>query len=232
MKRKASSPPPTANLHLPATMMAGALASLAEDAKSLIARQMRPVHFRAGEAAFHAGDKCSNYLVVREGAIRVSVMTEGGREIVLYRVMPGETCVLTAACLLSSNPYEAQGVAEADTDAIIIPKRAFEELLAISPEFRRFVFSSYGERLHLLIGLVQEIAVRHVDKRLARLLLTRAENGAVAMTHQAIAGDLNTAREVVTRLLQDFVRKGFVALERGRILIRDEDALAAFAAAP
>lgn len=101
--------------------------------------------------------------------------------------------------------------------------------MASSPGFRRFVFSSYGERLQSLIGLVQEVAVRHVDRRLARHLLRMAKSGVVEATHQVMAHDLNSAREVITRLLNDFADRGWVEIGRGRVVIRDEGALEHFA---
>lgn len=214
---------------LPAVLQAGALATLDDTAKALILKQMIPLHLAAGERAFRPGYACSNYIVVKSGSVKVSVYTENGREIVLYRVQDGQTCVLTTAGLLSGEHYDAEGIAETDTDAIILPKAVFEDLLATSAGFRRFVFSSYGERLQSLIGLVQDVAVRHVDRRLARHLLRMAKGGVVEATHQAIAADLNSAREVITRLLNDFADKGWVEIGRGRIAIRDEAALEHFA---
>jgi CRP/FNR family transcriptional regulator, anaerobic regulatory protein len=213
---------------LPAVLSSGALARLEEGAKALIVRQMHPLHLKAGSFAFRAGDTCLNYIVVKSGSVRVSVTTEAGREIVLYRVQDGETCVLTTAGLLSGGRYDAEAVAEVDTDAIILPKPAFDELVASSPGFRHFVFSAYGQRLQSLISLVQEVTVRHVDRRLARYLLRVAQGGLVAATHQAIAYELNTAREVVTRLLHDFAEKGWLQVSRGRIVLQDEAALEHF----
>ena len=195
----------------------GALAVLERPARELALREMRLVRLEAGQRAFMQGDGCSNYLIVKSGSVRVSVTTETGREIVLYHVGAGQTCVLTVACLMSGQEYDAEGVAESDTEAYILPKPVFDELLATSPQFRQYVFSSYGQRIHSLIGLVQEIAVKHVDRRLARLLIARAESDMVTLTHQAIATELSTAREVVSRLLGDFAERGWVQIERGKV---------------
>jgi CRP/FNR family transcriptional regulator, anaerobic regulatory protein len=216
---------------LPAVLRAGALAQLEDAAKALIIQNMQPLSLKAGQRLFRPSDSCANYLMVKSGSIKVMVTTESGREIVLYRVHDGETCVLTSACLLSGATYDAEGVAEIDTEAIILPRRAFAALLDTSPRFRQFVFSSYGIRLNHLIGLVQEIAVKQVDKRLARYLVATAINGVVAATHHAIAGELNTVREVVTRLLNEFATQGWVELSRGHILVRDGEALEQFASA-
>ncbi len=214
---------------VPALIQIGALSGLEESAKDVVKRQMRPLTLKAGSHAFHTGDTCTNYLLVKSGSVKVSVTTEAGREIVLYRVQEGETCVLTSACLMSGVKYEADGVAESDTEAIILPKLVFEELLAVSPRFRQFVFSTYGERLHSLIGLVQEITFKHVDRRLARHLLAQANAGVIPTTHQSLANDLNTVREVVTRVLNNFAEKNWIALSRGLIKILDQSALEALA---
>lgn len=195
----------------------GALIKMDETARTLVGREMRTMHLKAGQHVFHAGDSCNNFLIVVRGSVRVSIMAETGREIVLYRVEDGQTCVLTSVCLFSGAFYDAEGVAEIDTEAYILPKPVFLDLLATSAQFREFVFSSYGEKMHQLISLVQEVVHRHVDRRLARLLLARMEAGQVELTHQALAIELNTAREVVTRLLHEFERKGWVRLARGRI---------------
>jgi CRP/FNR family transcriptional regulator, anaerobic regulatory protein len=205
----------------------GALAVLQNPARDIVQRQMRMLHLKQGQRVFAAGDVCRNYLIVKSGMVRVSVVADTGRELILYHVGPGETCVLTAACLMSGTEYEAEGTAECDTDAYILPKSVFDEVMTVSPEFRQFVFSSFGERLHTLIALVQEITVKHVDRRLAKLLLVRAENGVLAMTHQSIAQELNSAREVVTRLLNDFAGRGWVSLERGKVILHNVEALQA-----
>jgi CRP/FNR family transcriptional regulator, anaerobic regulatory protein len=210
---------------LPALITSTALATLEDHARNLVLRQMKTVVLKRGDQVFRAGDSASNYIMMKAGAVRVSVTTEQGREIVLYRIEPGETCVLTTSSLLSGTEYDAEAVAESDGEAIILPKPAFDELMATSARFRQFVFSSYGERLHTLISLVQEVTLKHVDRRLARYLILHAQDGVVTTTHHQMAQELNTAREVVTRLLQDFAHKGWVEGARGSVTIRDEAAL-------
>lgn len=216
---------------LPAVLATGALAKLEHDAQSIIAAAMATLRLAAGDPVFRQGDTASSYLLVKSGSIRVSVTTEQGREIVLYRVEPGQTCVLTTACLLSGAEYDAEAVAEADAEAVVLPRVAFDELMATSARFRQFVFSSYGERLHGLIGLVQEITARQMDRKLARFLLQQAEGHVVRRTHQAMAAELNTAREVVTRLLHDFSARGWVAVGRGQVTLVDAAALEGLAGA-
>jgi CRP/FNR family transcriptional regulator, anaerobic regulatory protein len=199
---------------------------LEDEARGLLAEGSQLVRLKAGQAVFAPGISCRNYLVVRAGSVRVSTMTENGREVVLYRVGPGEACVLTTACLLTARDYDAYGSAETDVEAQAIPKPLFEALLASSTAFRGFVFGQFGERLREVIALVQEVAERQVDRRLARFLIDKGADGPVLMTHQAIAMELGTAREVVSRLLKDFSLQGLVTLERGRIVVADRNALA------
>lgn len=214
---------------LPSLPVASALARLEGDAQALIARAMQPMALQRGARVFSPGDSASNYLMVKSGSVRVSVTTEEGREITLYHVGPGQTCVLTTSCLLTGSEYGAEAVAEAQTEAIILPKPAFEQLLGMSARFRQFVFSSYGDRLQTLIGLVQEITARKLDRKLARFLVDRQSAGAVPLTHEKIALELNTVREVVTRLLNDFSARGWVRLSRGKITLVDAEALEGYA---
>lgn len=188
------------------------------------------VHLKAGQQVFVPGAPCANYLMVEAGSVRVSTVTESGRDLLLYRVGPGEACVVTTTCLLNASDYEVFGVAETDVEALVLPKAQFDALLAASTLFRRYVFGQYGERLQGLIALVQEVADRQVDRRLARFLAEQAADGAVHMTHQAIAAELGTAREVVSRLLKDFSAQGLVVIERGKITIRDGAALSHYVA--
>lgn len=200
--------------------MVGAIAGLEPDAEAMLAAGSRVVALAPGQRVFAPGQACAAFLIVTEGSVKVSTVTESGRELLLYRVGPNQTCVLTTACLLASSDYDAEGVAETAGSARVIPKAQFEALLARSAAFRHFVFSSYGERLRDLISLVQDVSQRHVDRRLAKFL---AERGAtpIAMTHQEIAAELGTAREVVSRLLKHFEAEGLVRLERRQIVVTD-----------
>jgi CRP/FNR family transcriptional regulator, anaerobic regulatory protein len=202
------------------------IAGLETSAREVLARDARTVVLKAGQKAFSPGQPCEAFLIVKTGSVRVSTVTESGRELVLYRVGPRQTCVLTTAALLASADYDAEGVAETDMEAVAIPKPLFEDLLGRSAAFRHFVFTSFGDRLRDLIALVQEVSQRQVDRRLARFLVERGAAGTIAATHQDIAAELGTAREVVSRLLKQFEAEGLVRLERRQIEIADRDKLA------
>ncbi|WP_374334068.1 Crp/Fnr family transcriptional regulator [Aestuariivirga sp.] len=188
----------------------------------------RPVALNRGQAVFQPGQACAAFLIVTAGSVKVSTVTSSGRELMLYRVGPGETCVLTTACLLAGADYDAEGMTETEVEALAVPKPLFEELMAESPAFRRFVFSSYGVRLRDLIGLVQDVSQRQVDRRLARFLAERA-GAPLALTHQEIATELGTAREVVSRLLKQFAGEGLVEIERRSIVVAAPQRLARLA---
>lgn len=185
----------------------------------------------AGTVIFRPGDACENYMLVADGQVRVQMTSESGREIVLYRVGPGEACILTTACLLRADDYGAEGLAESEVTGVVLPAARFHELLARSETFRRSVFGAFGLRIADLFLLVEEVAFKRLDLRLARLLLERRDGtGVVALTHQAAAAELGSAREVVSRQLKEFERRGWVRLERGRVRIVDGPALERLAA--
>lgn len=181
-----------------------------------------------GTVLFRDGDSCSGYVFVADGAVRVQKMDAQGREIVLYRVEDGQTCMLTTSCLIGGEPYPAEGIAETDVTLAMLPAAAFERAMADSADFRRFVLASIGRRISDLMLLLEDVAFGRMDVRLARLLLKRnAESGAqLSCTHQELATELGTAREVVSRLLKDFERKEWVALSRGRVEVKNSRALA------
>ena len=175
---------------------------------------------------FHQGDACQNYLLIISGSVKVFTRAENGREIVLYHISSGGSCVLTTSCIMTSDHYPAEGVTETDIIALAIPKTTFEQFLGDSNHFRHLVFSSYGERLSKLIRLVEEISFSKLDIRLAKYLL---ENGSVntpiRTTHQTLATELGSAREVISRQLKEFENRGWVLLSRGKIEITNHDAL-------
>jgi len=139
-------------------------------------------------------------------------------------VHAGESCVLTTACLLAYEDYSAEGIAETQTRAVAIPRAAFDKLVSASIEFRQFVFTAYSKRITDLFVVIEEIAFRRLDIRLAQKLieLCGAED-TVLSTHQKLAVELGTAREVVSRQLQEFQRRGWIEQTRGTIRLIDRD---------
>ncbi len=179
-----------------------------------------------GERVFGSGKRPENLLMLISGTVRVQQTSDTGREIVLYRVHAGESCVLTTASLLAHEAYAAEGVAETDVKAVAIPRAVFDELIATSKHFRDFVFAAYSRRITDLFYVIDEIAFRRVDIRLAQKLIELQSNGkALQATHQQLAAELGTAREVISRQLQEFQRRGWVELARGEVRLTDATAL-------
>jgi len=183
--------------------------------------------FPEGTLLFGPGQQPTHLLLLLSGTVRVQKQSESGRSIVLYRVNAGDSCVMTSACLLTyDGGINAEGIAETDIEAVAIPRTEFDDLIATSTDFRNFVFSAYSKRLADLFFIIDEIAFKRLDIRLAqRLLDMPAKGNILKVTHQALATELGTAREVVTRQLQEFQRRGWIDLSRGSIKVLNADAL-------
>jgi len=191
-----------------------------------IVERLEQVVIPANTTLFRQGDSCQNYLLILSGSVKVFTRAENGREIVLYHISTGNSCVLTTSCLLSSEDYPAEGVTETDIIAVVIPAMVFDEYIARSASFRKLVFNSYGDRLAALIALVEEISFSKLDVRLAKFLLENSSvNTPLITTHQALATELGSAREVISRQLKEFEKKGWVKLSRGKIEIMNQIAL-------
>jgi len=192
-----------------------ALAKLPEGLAREVERQSRPVHAPAGAVLFDAGAACEALPLVLEGRVKVSKRAENGREIRLYSVHPGELCIVTVSCLLGGDPYPATGVAETALSAVALPRTLILRLVAEHPPFRDMAFNLFAERLAGLMQLVEEVAFRKLDRRLAAWLLARGP--VIAASHQAIADELGSVREIVSRLLKQFEEQDWVRLGRERI---------------
>ena len=180
----------------------------------------------AGTTMFGEHQPCSGFPLVLDGSIRVVQHYPNGREMQLYRVKPGESCVLSSSCLLGRNQYPASGTAETAVELAVIPPEDFRALVVEEPSFREYVFSLFGERLASLLALVEAITYQKLDQRLAALLVRRAKDDpTIHATHQAIADELGSVREIVTRLLRSFEDRGYVELGRERIRVVDVTAL-------
>ncbi|QFT93325.1 Global nitrogen regulator [Roseovarius sp. THAF9] len=193
-------------------------------------RAARIVRIDQGTQVFGPDNVPDQLFFLFDGRIRVSQTSEGGREIVLYRVEAGDSCVLTTACMLAEEAYNAEGIAETDVVAVVLPKPDFDRLVAEEEPFRKFVFDAYSRRLIDMLRVVDDVAFGRIDVRLAeRLLALAGDRKEVAATHQDLASELGTAREVISRVLADFQKRGLVQQSRGRISLADKPALQALA---
>lgn len=195
------------------------LAGLAGEERRRLFAEAAVHRVPAGTVLFDDRRPCEAFPMLLEGSIRVAKAAASGRELQLYRVLPGESCVITSSCLLGNAPYNARGVAETDLTLVTLPARAFARLVATHEPFRAYVFGLFGERLADLMALVEAVAFQRLDQRLAALLLGRGK--VVATTHQGLADELGSVREIVSRLLKSFAEQGLVALGRERIEILD-----------
>ena len=186
----------------------------------------------AGTQIFAPGQSADNLLLLLEGTVRVQQQSETGREVFLYRVHAGESCVLTTACMLAYEEYAADGIAETDIVAVAIPRRTFDDVVARSPNFRRFVFAAYSRRIIDLFTLIDDIVFRRMDVRLASKLLELERDGVVHSTHQQLGNELGTAREVISRTLSEFHRRGWIEQARGEVRLVGREGLERFARSP
>ena len=205
------------------------LNDLDSHAIELLSRHARIVEAPVGTIGYREGDSCGVYVMRLAGQSRVFKMSSSGREILLYRVAAGETCVITTTCLLGNSDYPASTIVEEAIRDVIIPAHAFNQLMIDSKVFRTFVMTNYGALISDLIVLLDEVAFHSLDARLAKALLD-AHATHITRTHQQFADELGTAREVVSRQLKRLEVKGIVSLGRGQIDIVNRDGLIKLAA--
>ena len=204
------------------------LEGLEDAAKALLMGAAQQAVVPPGTVVFTSGAKCETYFLVTDGSVRVQMVSENGREIVLYRVESGQTCIMTTSCLMSNALYGAEAITESEVKAVMVPAATFQKLVNSSAVWRTFVFSSYSTRLADLLMLVDEVAFHRIDVRLAKFLLDRGGvDGQLVTTHQDLASELGSAREVISRQLKEFEKRGWVKLQRGRIELLQQNALGA-----
>lgn len=204
---------------------AGFLSGIDDEARRAL-EALTPMYVPARSTLFRPGDAAQSFVILLSGRIGVYLTGRNGRELLLYAVTPGETCMQTTLGLLGGAPYSGEAVAETDLVAVMVPPVAFERLMAGSTAFRAFVFRAFADRLGDLMFVLEQVAFVKVEQRLAHALIDRADSeGRVALTHQELAVIIGTAREVVSRRLEAFASKGLVTSERGQIRIMERDEL-------
>lgn len=182
----------------------------------------------AGRDVFVEGDRVDGIALLISGVVRVYKIGETGREITLYRFGLGEACILTANAILSQKYFPAIATVEQEAEAVMVPSEKFRFWVRQYDLWQEFVFDLLSQRLSSIMMIVDEIAFRRMDARIASLLLRRSRiQNPVRMTHQAIASELGSSREVISRLLEDFAERGFIRPGRGEIEILEVEALKA-----
>ena len=199
--------------------------SAAELETLLAAASVMPIP--AGTVMFDENQPCQGFPLLLSGSIRVIKAAPNGRELQLYRVVSGESCILTSSCLLGHTRYQARGIAEQALEIVMLPASAFRTLLGNCEAFRSYVFHLFSDRITDLMQLVSAVAFQKLDQRLAKLLINKTTP--IHATHQMLADELGSAREMVSRLLKGFAEQGWVRLGREQIEIADAAALRKFA---
>ena len=188
------------------------------------------VHLPVGTYYYHEDDPCESFAFLGKGNIRVFKTGESGREITLYHVKPRETCILTSLGIVSNKNYPASAVVESDVQALIFPAATFRKWVDLYPDVRKLIFDAMAKRISNMMMLIEEITFRKVDERLAKFLIQHFNNHKsplieIQLTHEQIATELGSVREVVSRLLKAFECQGAITLSRGRIRLKDEELL-------
>lgn len=191
-----------------------------------LVRTARLVRIPEATVVFDEDQPCQGFPLLLSGGVRVIKAAANGRELQLYRVTAGESCILTSGCLLGHVHYQARGIAELDSEMVLLPPVLFEQLLSIYKPFRDHIFELFAERLTDLMQLVSAVAFQKLDQRLAMLLAEKPNP--LYTTHQALADELGSAREIVSRLLKNFAEQGWIRLGREQIEIVDPVALQRF----
>lgn len=189
------------------------------------------VKLAAGSALFEKNLPCEHFPLLLDGFVRVVNTGDNGRELLLYRLEPSDLCIVTTLCLLGNKAVQtASGIAETNVSLVLLPHALFNHLVEHHEPFRTFVFRLFAERMSALMQLVEAVAFRQLDRRLAALLL--AKGNTILITHQKLADELGSVREIISRLLRRFEAQGLVELGRERIRVRDAGGLRELAGPP
>jgi len=192
-----------------------------------------PMDVPEGTVLFRPGDAVRGYVIVLDGRIGVHLIGPTGRDILLYDVVPGKSCIQSTLGLLGGDAYTAEAMADRQSRLVLLPKAVFLDLLATDAGFRTLVFAAFAERMQSMMHLLEKVAFQRVEARLAAWLLSRADGGGlVEATQQDIASAIGSAREVVSRRLDALARRGWLENGRGRVTIRDAESLRRIADEP
>ncbi|MEO9862559.1 MAG: Crp/Fnr family transcriptional regulator [Yoonia sp.] len=198
------------------------LSRLKAPIKDLLVSRSTIIEVPKNTMMFGPGKSPENMLFLLDGTVRVQQVSETGHEIVLYRINAGQSCVLTTACLLAYDDYSAEGITETMVQAAAVPRSVFDDLVSQSKDFRDFVFAAFSKRITDLFLMIDEVAFQRLDVRLADKLIALSEGkDDIATTHQKLSVELGTAREVVSRQLQEFQRRGWIEQARGKVSLRN-----------
>ncbi|PKO87429.1 MAG: transcriptional regulator [Betaproteobacteria bacterium HGW-Betaproteobacteria-10] len=205
------------------------LSGLSTEQLAALLQAQALMHLPAGTQVFAEHQPCNGFPLLLEGSIKVVKLAASGRELLLYRVTPGGSCIISSSCLLGHSDYNARGIAETPITLVALPAASFTKLMLEHAAFRDFIFHLFAERIGELMQLVEEVAFARLDQRLAKLLLARQQD-VLHVTHQQLADELGSVREIVSRLLKGFAAQNLVTLGREQLSIINRPGLQKLAA--
>lgn len=208
-------------------LLSTAYQGLVDDVSRPYLERLKPVQLPQGAVLFRPGDEAQGFVLVLDGRVGVYLTGANGRELRLYTVTPGTSCIQTTLGLLGGEIYSGEAIAETEIKVIVIPAATFKSLIATSVTFRTFVFKAFGQRMSDVTHTLEQVAFVRVEARLAAYLISTADkDGVITATHQAIATAIGSVREVVSRRLEAFSKSGLIVQERGQIRLANRTALA------
>jgi len=203
---------------------ASGLPDLSDTSRAALAL-LQPMEVPDGTVLFSPGETVKGFVIVLRGRVEVFLTGPSGRDILLYEVAPGQSCVQSTLGLMGGDDYSGEAVARGPSRVVLVSRALFLQILDDDPAFRSFVFRAFAQRLQSMMQVLERVAFLRVEARVAEALIARAQDGRVEATHAELATLIGSAREVVSRRLDAFARRGIVELERGMVILRDAEAL-------
>lgn len=201
---------------------------LTREEQQKLLEEMEQRTYKAGELLHAADDRCSGLFLLLRGQVRVYMVSESGKEITLYRLFERDTCIFSAACMMKNINFDLWIEAEKETDAYLMPIASYQELARDNVSVQAFMNDLIEARFSDVMWVVEQVLFSSFDRRLADFLLEQMaieESSTLLMTHEKIANNLGTAREVVTRMLKYFQSEGIVRIFRGGVEVIDRKKL-------
>ncbi len=201
---------------------------LTEQERDTVQQSAMVRRYEKGALIHGGGSECLGLLLVLSGEIRTYLLSDEGREVTLFRLYPGELCVLSASCVISQITFDTQMTAQQETEVLIIPAGLVAALTEQNLSVRCFLYELATQRFSDVMWAMQQILFKGLDRRLAEFLLSeaaRTDSDTIRMTHEQLAQHISSAREAVARMLKTFSEEGLVELKRGVITLRDKDGL-------
>ncbi|MGB3533373.1 MAG: Crp/Fnr family transcriptional regulator [Microcoleaceae cyanobacterium] len=195
---------------------------LNHEAQTNLLAQGQSISLPAGHFVCLEGEMCHHLPLVVSGSVRVYKIGENGREITLYHLDRGDSCILTASSIISQKVFPAFAITETEVEAFIIPANSLREWVKYNPIWQEYIFGLLSQRLATVIEIIEEVAFRRMDCRIAAYLLNNSDNHLkLHTTHEAIAQDLGSSREVISRILKNFEKQRLLSMSRGLIELKN-----------